>query len=86
MSVIFLSIDENIHYSIICKITDNYSNIEEIFYDKYPEYKNTKINFVINGEKINILKNIDYNEIKDSDIIIFENIQINYYFLFAENK
>ena len=86
MKVIFRPIEGNTDFSVDCKNTDIFVKIEELFYDKYPEYNNTKINFVINGEKINILKNVDYNEIKDSDIIIFENIQVNYYFLFTKNK
>ena len=56
MSVIFISIDENIHYSIICKNTDIFSNIEKKFYDKYPEHKNTKNEFFVNGNKIDSLK------------------------------
>ena len=72
MSIIFISIDENIHYSIICKNTDIFSNIEKKFYDKYPEYKNTQNEFIINGNKVDRLKNIDDNKIKNSDIITFK--------------
>ena len=72
MSIIFISIDEDIHYSIICKNTDIFSNIEKKFYDKYPEYKNTQNEFIINGNKVDRLKNIDDNKIKNSDIITFK--------------
>ena len=72
MSIIFISIDEDIHYSIICKNTDIFSNIEKIFYDKYPEYKNIQGEFFINGNKIDRLKNINDNKIKNSDIITFK--------------
>ena len=72
MSIIFKSIDENNYYSIICKNTDIFSNIEKIFYDKYPEYKNTQSEFFINGNKVDRFKNIDDNKIKNSDIIIFK--------------
>ncbi len=72
MSIIFISIDQNIHYSIICKNTDIFSNIEKKFYDKYPEYKNTQNEFIINGNKVDRLKNIDDNKIKNSDIITFK--------------
>jgi len=72
MSIIFISIDEDIHYSIICKNTDIFSNIEKIFYDKYPEYKNTQSEFFINGNKVDRFKNIDDNKIKNSDIITFK--------------
>ena len=72
MSIIFISIDEDIHYSIICKNTDIFSNIEKIFYDKYPEYKNIQGEFFINGNKVDKFKNINDNKIKNSDIIIFK--------------
>ena len=72
MNLIFISIDENIHYSVICKNTDYFSNIIKKLYDKYPEYKNTKNDFIVNGNKIDILKNLDDNKIKNSDIITFE--------------
>ena len=72
MNVIFISIDENIYYSIICKNTDIFSNIEDKFYDRYPEYKNAQSEFFVNGNKIDRLKNIDDNKIKNTDIITFE--------------
>ena len=72
MSVVFLSIDENIHYPIVCKNTDIFNNIEKKFYDKYPEYKNTQNEFIINGNKVDRLKNIDDNKIKNSDMITFK--------------
>ena len=72
MSIIFISIDEVIHYSIICKNTDIFSNIEKIFYDKYPEYKNIQGEFFINGNKVDRFKNINDNKIKNSDIITFK--------------
>ena len=72
MSVIFISIDEGIHYSIICKNTDIFSNIEKKFYDKYPQYKNIQNEFIINGNKVDRFKNIDDNKIKNSDIITFK--------------
>ncbi len=72
MSIIFISIDQNIHYSIICKNTDIFANIEKIFYDKYPEYKNIRNEFFVNGNKVDRFKNIDDNKIKNSDIITFK--------------
>ena len=69
ISLIFISFDENIHYSIICKNTDIFSNILTLLYDKYPEYKNLKISFIRNDKEINISKSIEDNKIKNSDII-----------------
>ena len=67
--VIFISADENILYSIICKNTDNFSIIENLIYNKYPCYKNENNIFIINGQTINKNKNLEYNNIKYSDII-----------------
>ena len=50
-----------IHYSIICKNTDIFSDIEKKFYDKYSQYKNTKNEFIVNWNKIGRFKNIDDN-------------------------
>ena len=42
LNINFITFDENIHYSIICKNTDKLINIINKFYDKYPEYKEFK--------------------------------------------
>ena len=73
MSVIFNN--ENFFYSIICKNTDIFSNIEKKLYDKYPQYKNAQNEFFVNGNKIDRLKNIDDNKIKNSDIITFKSFK-----------
>ena len=75
ISVIFKSYDQNILYSIICKNTDNFKKIEKKFYEKYPEYKNTKNCFISNGKKIDSSKNLDENKIKNSDIITFKRVK-----------
>jgi len=72
MSIIFISNDQNIHYSIICKNTDHFENIERLLYEKYPEYKNKNIHFTLNGEKINRSKSLDDNKIRNGDIIILK--------------
>ena len=65
----FISLDENIHYAINCEETDKFSKIEELLYEKYPEYKNTNNHFIINGNQIIKDKNLKDNKIKDNDII-----------------
>ena len=70
ISVIFNSFDENIHYSVICKNTDEFSTIESLFYEKYPEYKYLNKDFILNGNKIDISKNLEDNNIQNSDLII----------------
>ena len=75
ISVIFISVDQKIHYSIICKNTDIFKKLEKKFYEKYPEYKNTKNDFIVNGKKINKTKNLDENKIKNSDIITIKSVK-----------
>ena len=69
MSIIFVSVDQVIHYSIICKNTDNFSKIEKILYDKYPEYKKSENYFLHNGKKINRFETIEENGIEYSALI-----------------
>ena len=75
ISVIFNSFDEKIYYSIICKNIDNFKEIEKKFYEKYPEYKNTKNYFIVNGKEIDKTKNLDENKIKNSDIITIKSVK-----------
>ena len=75
LSILLISYNEDIVYSIICKNTDKFSNIEEIFYKEFPEYRKMKVNFIINGNRIiNKNKNLDDNIIKHNSIIIIQAI------------
>jgi hypothetical protein len=75
ISVIFSSLDQNIYHSIICKNTDIFKKLEKKFYEKYPEYKNTKNYFILNGKEIDKTKNLDENKIKNSDIITIKSVK-----------
>ena len=68
--VIFQSIDSKIHYAFICKKTDKFHKIEDMLYEKYPEYLEIENYFTVNGNKINKSKTIGENKIKYSDIIL----------------
>ena len=72
MSIIINSEDENIQYSIICKSKDIFNKIEDIFYEKYAQYRSTKeINyFTLNGKKIDRYKTLEENKIENHSIII----------------
>ena len=69
MTVIIMSGDQKIHYSIICKNTEKFTTIEHKLYEKYPEYLELENYFLINGNKVNKYKSLDENKIKNSDII-----------------
>ena len=70
MPVIFRSVDSQLHYAIICKNTDRFNMIENLLYDKYPEYIEKENFFICNGIKINKSKTMEQNNIKYSDIIV----------------
>ena len=72
MSIIFISVDHNIHYSIICKTTDIFNYMENKLYDKYPKYRELNSFFLCGSNLINKYKSIEENKIKDCDIIILK--------------
>ena len=72
MSVIFISSDLTIHYSIICKNTDQFTKIETELYNEYPKYKETENYFIVNGNRINKYKSLKENNIKNSNIIMLQ--------------
>ena len=74
MSVIFVSSDQNVHYSVICKNTDKFSRIESMLYDEYPEYSESENHFLVNGNKVNKHKSLEFNKIKNNDIIVLRNM------------
>ena len=69
LSLIIVSTDQKVHYSCICKNTDKFNKIENDLYETYPEYIKSENNFFVNGNKINKYKSIDFNKIKNNDII-----------------
>ena len=73
ISVIFISMDDNIHKSYICKNDCLFNQLENLLYFDYPEYKDIKNIFKANGNLINKFQNLKYNKIKDNDIIILYN-------------
>ena len=71
LSLIFLSENEDICYSLICKKNDKFSIIESQFYEKYPEYMELEGSFFCHNKKIQRFKTIEENNIKNNDIIYF---------------
>ena len=69
MTVNLFSCDEDIICSFICKDTNNFQVIENLFYKKYPEYKELKCQFSCNGKEINKNKNLKENNVFDNSII-----------------
>ena len=73
LSVIFVSIDKKINYSVICKNTSKFNEIENILYDAYPEYVEKENYFVVNGKDINKYESLEFNNIQNNDIITLMN-------------
>jgi molybdopterin converting factor small subunit len=69
MRVIFITEDEKVQYVLICKNTDKFSDIEKKLYEMYPDYYNENNTFSVNGRAIDESKDLDYNKIKNGDII-----------------
>ena len=78
LSIIFVTSNQKILYSLVCKNTDIFANVEQELYKIFPEYKEKENKFLIKGRKgreIYKNKTIDENTIKNSDIIIVEQIK-----------
>ena len=74
MTIIFSSTDQKILHSVICKNTDIFYNLELKLYQKYKEYSKLYNYFTINRRIINKNKNLEFNKIKDNDIIILHTL------------
>ena len=72
ISITFISFDELIQYSIICKNTHVFREIKNMFYDKYIEYKDRNGVFLIKGKKIDSNKTLEENNINNGDVISFK--------------
>ena len=70
MSIIFSSIGQNIHYSIVCKNTDDINKLERELYREYPQFSETDNYFMCKGKVINKFHTFECNHIKNGDVIL----------------
>ena len=75
MTIIFITPDQKLHYSVICKNTEEFHKIEGQLYKEYPEYTENENYFILNGKKINKYKTLEQNGINNNDIIILNEIE-----------
>ena len=75
MCVNFISLDQNINYSIPCTNSDIFAEIEEKLYKEYPQYRETNNGFLHNGNLILRFKTIAENKIESGKPIILNNFQ-----------
>ena len=57
-------------YSIICKNTQKFIELEKKLYKDYPEYSKSDNYFMINGNRVDKTKSLDGNKIRNNDVII----------------
>ena len=74
LSLIFVSNNQEIHYSIICKDSDKFTVVENLLYAEYPKYRESENYFLFNGEKINKYKTLKENNLKNGSIILLNQI------------
>ena len=77
LTLIIMTKDKKVIFSLICKNTDKFIKIQEKFYKKYPEYLENKGTFKIKNHLIQNNKTLEESNIKDNDIIIFEEFKTN---------
>ena len=72
ISIKFISINQDIDFTIVTKNTDEFSKIEKILYDKYPQYKDSENYFLVNRSIINRNRTLEENKIRNNDILTLE--------------
>ena len=79
MSIIFSSVDQKIHFSIICKNTDTINKLEAELYREYPQFSETDNYFMCKGKVLNKFHPFESDNIKNGDVIIVDkrDIQMN---------
>ena len=70
MSIIFASVDQNIHYSIVCKNTDNINKLQGELYREYPELSEMENYFMYKGKVLDKFHSFESNYIKNGDAIV----------------
>ena len=57
------------NYSMACRPTDLFANLEARLYKDFPQYRNIKKYFMVNNNRISESKTLEKNKIKNNDII-----------------
>ena len=69
LSIKFVSVFQDISFTIVEKNTTLFSDIEKILYNKYQHYKPFENYFLANGQKINKNLTLKENNIRDNIVI-----------------
>ena len=73
IAINFTSIDQNILFPVVCYSSDKFIIVEEKLYHEYPELKNKKIFFTVNGGVLDRNATLDENKIKNGNNILINN-------------
>ena len=76
ISVTFISTNQEIKQSIICKNTDIFNKLVNILYNKFPSYKKPDNFFICNGKRVNEYETLENNDIKDNAEIILSKMYL----------
>ena len=79
MSIIVESSDKKLQRAIVCKNTELFCDLEKKIYQENDKYIDVGNIFTLSGKKIDEMKSLDDNNIKDNDIIILNNLKISNY-------
>ena len=73
ISIIFQCIDDQlVHYSVVCKLSQKFSEAEKSLYEEYPQYKKTINYFLFNGNIVDKEKTLEENKMKNGSVIIMK--------------
>ena len=70
MAIIFYSVDQKVHYPMICKNTDTIHKLEGKLYEEYPNLTERENYFLCKGGLINKFQSFEKMKIKNGDIIV----------------
>ena len=70
LSIIFSSEDQKINYSMICKNTDTFNDLEKRLYKECPDFSCFETCFLYKDKIINKNQTLDENKIKNGETII----------------
>ena len=76
MAIIFYSVDQKVHYPMICKNTDTIHKLEEELYKEYPNLSEGDNYFLCKGTVVNKFKKFEELNIKNGDAILINQREI----------
>ena len=75
ITINFISIDQNIKFTITCSNLDIFSTVLEKLYLEFPELKEKSIYFIVNGNIINKLYSLERNKIRNGNQILINMVE-----------